>query len=154
MKKLIISVLVLFAGSLIALSSCSSSSKIGGNVEGDSVRTEGWIDDNTFRIAASCQSKEDVTNVVTRKNYATRCATIYAKYMIVEKFIGSKISGAAGMKNFELTGIAASEELEAVIKGGSVYKTTCDDEQNCEVIYEVKSKGLKNKVLSGGFKAK
>ena len=82
MKKLVICVLVLFAGSLIALSSCSSSSKIGGNVEGDSVRTEGWIDDDTFRIAASCQSKEDVTNVVTRKNYATRCATIYAKYMI------------------------------------------------------------------------
>jgi hypothetical protein len=153
MKKILIFALVLFAGSVIALSSCSSSGKIGGTVEGQSYTTEGWVDDDTFRIAASCAAKKDLENVVQRKESAKRCATLNAMYQVIEKFVGSKIEGAAGMKNFEMTGMAVSQELRAIVKGGSVRNVTYDEEQNAEVIYEVKAKGLKNKVKAGEFKA-
>jgi hypothetical protein len=153
MKKILIFALVLFAGSLIALSSCSSTGKIGGTVEGDTYKTEGWVDDDTFRIAASCAAMKTLENVVQRKESAKRCATLNAEYQIIEKFVGSKIEGAAGMKNFELTGMAVSQELKAVVKGGSVRNVTYDAEQNAEVIYEVKAKGLKQKVSAGDFKA-
>ncbi len=56
------------------------------------------------------------------------------------------------MKNFEMTGIAVSQELKAIVKGGSVKKLTWDDEQNCEIIYEVFAKDLKKKVAQASWK--
>lgn len=137
-------VLVVCAGLAVAVVACKSE-KIGGMVEGDSVVTEGWVDNDTFRIAASGVPRKDMTNVIQRKEAAKRAAQLNAIYQIIEKFCGSKIEGAAGMKDFELTGIAVSQELKATLRAGSVKKTTCDDEQNCEIIYEVKSPGLKKK---------
>jgi hypothetical protein len=56
------------------------------------------------------------------------------------------------MENFEMTGIAIAQELRAVSKGGSVKKVTYDEEDNCEVIYEVYGKGLKKKAAAAEWK--
>ena len=56
------------------------------------------------------------------------------------------------MENFEMTGIAIAQELRAVSKGGSVKKVTYDEEDNCEVIYEVYTKGLKKKVAAAQWR--
>jgi hypothetical protein len=144
MKKLTILALVVCAGLVVAITACKSE-KLGGTVEGESVLTEGWVDDNTFRIAAAGVPKKNITNIIQRKETAKRAATLNAMYQIIEKFCGSKIEGAAGMEDYELTGIAVSQELKATLRAGSVKKSTWDEEQNCEVIYEVKATGLKKK---------
>lgn len=152
MKKILIFALVLFAGSFIALSSCSSSNKIGGTIEGDTYTTGGWIDDNTLRMTGSCAPTTGFTNRIARENSAKECAENYAKWRLLGMLIGTKIEGASGMKNFEMTGIAISQEGSAVMKGVSCMKGTCDGEQNCEVVCQVSSKGLKKKVMAGGYR--
>jgi len=145
MKKLLIFALIVSAAFMVALTSCSGK-KIGGTVEGETFTTEGWIDDNTYRIAAAGVPLKTLENVVQRKESSKRAAILNAQYQVIEKFKGSKIEGASGMENFEMTGIAVAQELRSITKGGSVKKVTWDDEQNCEIIYEVYAKGLKNKV--------
>ncbi len=145
MKRILIFAMIIAFGTIFALTSCGGQ-KIGGTVEGDSFRTEGWIDDNTYRIAAGGVPTKTLTNILQRKESSKRAAILNAQYQVIEKFKGSKIEGAAGMENFEMTGIAVAQELKAVTKGGSVQKVTWDEEQNCEIIYEVHAKGLKSKV--------
>ncbi len=146
MKKILIFGLILAAGFVITLTSCSG--KIGGTIEGQTYTTEGWIDNDTFQIAAAGVPTKTLTNVVQRKEASKRAAILNAQYQIIEKFKGSSVEGASGMENFEMTGIAVAQELKAVTKGGSVKKVTWDDEQNCEIIYVVHAKGLKKKVAA------
>lgn len=150
MKRFVIIALVLTAGVFFGLTGCGS--KIGGTVEGETFTTEGWVDDNTFRIAAAGVPMKTMTNIVQRKESSKRAAILNAQYQVIEKFKGSKIEGASGMENFEMTGIAIAQELKAVSKGGSVKKVTWDDQQNCEVIYEVYAKGLKKKAAAAEWK--
>jgi hypothetical protein len=152
MKKILIFALVCFAGGLFAITSCSSSGKIGGTIEGDTFNTGGWVDDNTLRMTGSCAAKTSMTNRIARENAAKECAENYAKWRLLGMLIGTKIEGASGMKDFEMTGIAISQEGAAVMKGVSCMKATCDGEQNCEVVCQVTSKGLKKKVMAGGFR--
>ncbi|MDM7988255.1 MAG: hypothetical protein QUS13_13075 [Smithella sp.] len=147
MKKLVIFALILTTGIAMTLTSCAGK-KIGGTVEGETYTTEGWIDDDTFQLAAAGVATKTLTNIVQRKESSKRAAILNAQYQVIEKFKGSKIEGASGMENFEMTGIAVAQELKAIAKGGSVKKVTWDEEQNCEIIYVVHAKGLKNKVAA------
>ncbi len=144
MKKLIAIALVLTVG--IAFSACGGGSKVGGTVKGETFKTEGWADENTFRIAAAGAPKRTLTNKVARRESAKRAAILNAQYQVLEKFKGAKLEGATGMSDFEMTGIAIAQEVQGVVKGGSVFKVTYDAEDNCEIVYEVKAKGLKKKV--------
>jgi hypothetical protein len=145
MKKFIALAMIFSVGLLFAFTSCGGG-KIGGTVQGETFKTEGWLDDNTYRLAAAGVPTKTLTNKVQRRESATRAAILNAQYQILEKFKGSKLEGAAGMSNFETTGIAIAQEVQGVVKGGSVQSVTYDAEDNCEIIYEVKAKGLKKKV--------
>jgi len=148
MKKLSVMALVLTMGLAFAFTSCGAG-KIGGQVEGDSFATERWVDDNTFQLAASGVANSKLKDKTARRESAKRAAILNAQYQVLEKFKGSKIEGAAGMSDFENTGIAIAQEVEGVVKGGSVKKATFDpDTDACEIIYEVKAKGLKKKVAA------
>lgn len=150
MKKQFIVGLLVVMGVTFGLISCSP--KMGGTVDGESFTTEGWIDDNTYRIAAAGVATRTLTNKVARRESSKRAAILNAQYQVIEKFKGSNIEGASGMSNFEMTGIAIAQELKAVSKGGAVKKVTWDAEDNCEIIYEVYSKGLKSKVAAAEWK--
>jgi len=150
MKKLLFASFLLVVGLSFSLTSCGT--KIGGTVEGESYTTEGWIDDDTYRLAAAGVPNRKLTNIVARKASSKRAAILNAQYQVLEKFKGSKIEGAAGMSDFENTGIAIAQEVSGVVKGGSVKKVTYDKDQNCEIIYEVKAKGLKKKVSAAEWK--
>ncbi len=141
-------VFALVAGSTLV--SCGGG--IGGTVKGESFKTEGWIDDDTYRIAAAGVAKKTLTNKIQRRESAKRAAILNAQYQVLEKFKGAKTEGAAGMSDFEMTGIAVAQEVKGVIKGGSVVKVTYDAEDNCEIIYEVKAKNLKKKVQAADIK--
>ena len=150
MKRFFIFTLVFAAAVLLGLTSCGS--KIGGTVEGETFTTEGWVDNDTFRIAAAGVPMKTMTNKVQRRESSKRAAILNAQYQVIEKFKGSKIEGASGMENFEMTGIAIAQELKAVTKGGSVKKVTWDAEDNCEIVYEVRGKDLKKKVGAAEWK--
>ena len=142
---------VIFSIALLAFAACGGGT-IGGTVEGQSYTSEGWLDDNTYRTTGVGVPKKGYTNKVQRRQTAKRAAIIAAQYAVLEKFTGSKVEGAAGMQDFELTGIAVAQEVQGVIRGGSVVKETFDDEDNCEVIYQVQAKGLKKRVQSSDIK--
>ncbi len=144
MKKIFAVTLALALGLAFTFTSCGGG-KIGGQVEGQTFKTEGWIDDDTYRLAASGVPKSTLKNKVARRESAKRAAILNAQYQVLEKFKGSKIEGAAGMSDFENTGIAIAQEVSGIVKGGSVVSATYDEEDNCEIIYEVKAKGLKKK---------
>jgi len=119
---------------------------IGGQVEGEEFQTEGWIDEDTYRIAAAGVPNQSLTNKIQRRESAKRAAILNAQYQVLEKFKGSKIEGASGVSDFASTGTAIAQEVKGMVRGGSVVKATFDEEDNCEVIYEVFARGLKNKV--------
>jgi len=148
MKKYFLFLIILTI--TISISYCSST-KIG-TMEGQSYTTQGWIDDNTFRIAARGAYPDEEDNPIVKEEMAKRAAILNAQYQILEKFVGAQVKGAAGMKDFRTNGIAVSQEIEGVIRGGAVFKETYND-YGCEVIFEVKAKGLRNKVKATQIKA-
>jgi hypothetical protein len=72
-----------------------------------------------------------------------------AEKRIIEKFVGARIEGAAGVADYQLTGIAVAKEFGGMVKGGTIVKETYDEEDNCEIIYQVESRGLKRSVTGG-----
>ena len=151
MRKFFLIGLTISMGVAFALTSCGGS-KIGGTVSGKTYKAEGWIDDDTYRIAAAGVPNSKLSNKVQRRESSKRAAILNAQYQVLEKFKGSTIEGAAGMSDFESTGIAIAQEVGGVVKGGSVVSATYDDDDNCEIIYEVKAKGLKKKVGAADWK--
>lgn len=156
MKKSLYLTLILIAALAVILPACGGGKSLGKNIhDGDTQtsKTEGWMDENTFRMVGMGAPMKDETDKFVRKATAKEAATIDAQVKIIEKFTGAKVQGAAGVKNFRLTGFAAAKEIEGAIKGGSVFEVTWDKEtQDCTVIYEVKAKGLKKKVDSSDIK--
>lgn len=147
MRRLIGLAMFIFVGMLFALTACSTG-RLGGSVEGESFITEGWVDDDTYHVTAVGVPKATLTNKVARRAASQRAAILNAQYKVLEKFKGATTEGASGMSDFEMTGIAVAQELNGVVKNGSVKKATYDDEDNCEIIYEVRSKGLRNKTAT------
>jgi hypothetical protein len=151
MKK-IVSFTVIFSMAAFFVFTACGGGKIGGTVEGESFVSEGWIDDNTYRLTGVGVPMRGYTGKTQRRQTARRAAILSAQYSVLEKFTGGRLEGAAGMKDFESTGTAVAQEVAGVIKGGSVVKETYNEEDDCEVIYEVKAKGLKKKVQSSDIK--
>jgi len=105
----------------------------------------GWIDENTYRVEAEGDVNSKLTNKVQRRESSKIAAILNAQYQVLEKFKGSLIERAADMSDFESTGSAIAQEVLEYIKNGSVVSATWDEEDNCEIIYEVKAQGLKKK---------
>lgn len=148
MKKLLCLSMILFVAT--AFIACGSS--MGGQVEGDSFITEGWVTPDIFRVTATGVPKEGLRNDVQRCGTAKEAALIMAQKRIIEKFVGARIEGAAGAADYASTGIAVSKEFGGLVKGGTIVKTTYDDDCNAEIVYQVEKKGLK-KTVEGGASA-
>ncbi len=134
---------------VLAFSGCAQG--IGGTLDGKTTshRTEGWIDDHTFRTTAMGVAKAGETNKTKRKIQAKEAAILMAQKTILEKFKGARLQGASGAADGELTGIAIAKEFGGMVKGGSVIKVSYNETQDCEVVYEVASRNLKKKVIFG-----
>lgn len=146
MKRIIVAMFICIA--TISFISCGP--KEGGLVKGDSYVTEGWVDDNTFRVTATGVPKRGLTNQIQRKGTAKEAALIMAQKRIIEKFKGAAVEGAAGAADYESTGVAVAKEFKGFVRGGSIIKETYDKDDNCEIIYQVERKNLKKQVLSMG----
>ncbi len=139
-------ILIVMAG----LVACGSG-KMGGEIEGDSFVTEGWVTPNIFRVTATGVPKEGIINDVQKKGTAKEAALIMAQKRIVEKFVGARLEGAAGAADYASTGIAVSKEFGGLVKGGTIVKTTYDEDCNAEIVYQIENKGLKKRVMGGAY---
>ena len=74
-----------------------------------------------------------------------------AEKRIIEKFVGARLEGAAGAADYASTGVAVAKEFSGLVKGGTIVKETYDDDDNCEIIYQVEKKGLKKEVEGGAY---
>ena len=73
---------------ILILSGCAG----GGMVQDVSYGTDGWIDSDTYRIAAVGVPNHRITDIEDKRMSAKRAAILNAQYMISERF---KISGRA-----------------------------------------------------------
>jgi hypothetical protein len=147
MKKLLtLAVVMFFAAAFVV--SCGPR-QLGGQVKGESFKTEGWLNDDTFRVTSTGAPKAGLTNKIQRRGTAKEAAIMMAQKTVIEKFKGARLEGAAGAADYASTGIAVMKEFGGLVKGGSVIKETYDEDDNCEVIYEIIARGLKKKVEGG-----
>jgi len=149
MKKVLSSAMVIFVA--IAFAGCSSGG-LGGMLEGDEVVSEGWVSPDIFRVTATGAPKPGLTNKIQKRGTAKEAALIMGQKRVLEKFVGARVEGAAGAADYASTGIAVSKEFGGMVKGGTIVKETYDEDDNCEVIYQVEKKGLK-KMVDGGATA-
>ncbi len=147
MKRIFCLVVVLAV--MLVFNACGRGG-MGGQVKGDSFVTEGWVSDDIFRVTATGVPKEGLTNQVQKRGTAQEAALIMAQKRIIEKFVGARLEGAAGAADYASTGIAVSKEFGGMVKGGTIVKSTYDEDDNCEVVYQVESKGLKKRVMGAG----
>jgi hypothetical protein len=146
MKRIMIAVFaVVFAGSLMV--ACGA--KEGGQVKGESFKSEGWVDANTFRVISTGVPKAGLVNKIQRRGTAKEAAIIMAEKRIIEKFVGARLEGASGAADYASTGVAVAKEFSGDVKGGTLVKETYDDDDNCEIVYQVEKKGLKKEVMGG-----
>jgi len=111
---------------------------------------DGWCGNDAFRLKASGVPAKTASGIDSRKDTAMKAAVLIAQVRIMEKFMGSCISGTGIMYN-ELADDGSSrwkEELKDVVKKGTMVAASWDADQNCSVIYEVKKTGLKEWVQS------
>jgi hypothetical protein len=147
MKKFFAIAMIFTFGIALSVTSCQTTGPQH-TIEGKEYITEGWVDDDTFQLQAAGAPMKTATNKVVRREASKRAAILNAQYQMIEKFKGSQIEGAAGMQNFEMTGIAVAQQLKAFAKGGSVKSVVWDDEDNCSLIYVVHQKNLKKMAAS------
>lgn len=132
----------------LVFTACGGGS-MGGQIEGESFVTEGWVSPNIFRVTATGVPKEGLKNKVQRRGTAKEAALIMAQKRVIEKFVGARLEGAAGAADYASTGIAVSKEFGGLVKGGTIVKSTYDEDDNCEIVYQVEKKNLKKEVEGG-----
>ncbi len=127
------------------ISSCGKEVGEAGIIKGESYQQEGWVDDDTFRVSAIGTWPEELADAkkVIKMNRALEGATLKAQTIVMEKFKGYALKAKSGAESGVGLGEVAIKKIEGVAKGGSVIKKTFDEEYNCEVLYEINSKGLK-----------
>jgi hypothetical protein len=147
--KRFFSLCLLLAVAVVFTSCGKSSSDMGGAVKGESFVTEGWVSPDIFRVTSTGVPKEGLQNKIQRRGTANEAAQIMAQKRIIEKFVGARLEGAAGAADYASTGIAVSKEFGGLVKGGTIVKSTYDDDDNCEIVYQVEKKNLRKEVDSG-----
>jgi len=114
-------------------------------VKGQSYRSEGWVDDDTFRVTVMGLANQNIKRQAQKRILAKESALILAQKRIIEKMIGSNIRGASAVKDGESAGMVVTKEFEGMVKGGSIVNEKYTEEDDCEITYEIQSKGLKKK---------
>jgi len=132
----------------VAVSSCSHKN-VNHNSATATGLSEGWINDDTYQIAAGGIPIVSLLLIDQKKESARIAAILNARCQIIEKFVGYKVKQEDLKNNSELERIPIPEELKAVVKAGIIKKTVWDYDANCEIVYEVKYPGLRKKVDDG-----
>lgn len=142
-RKLLL--LVIAVSLLSFIFGCGSDPGTESYVKGEDYETEGFLDDDTFQVIAEGTWPDELANArkVIKRNRAKEGALIKAQTRVMEKFKGYALKAKGGAESGVGLGEVALKTIEGYAKGGSIVKTTYDEEDNCSVVYRIQSKGLK-----------
>ncbi len=144
--------LFIIVGLVAFISGCSSQPGTETYVKGEDYVTEGFLDDDTFQVVAEGTWPDELANArkVIKRNRAKEGALLKAQTRVMEMFKGYALKAKSGAESGVGLGEVAIKKIEGYAKGGSIVKTTYDEEDNCSIVYRVHAKGLK-KMAEAGF---
>lgn len=149
MKRFVLFYLVVFVFCVSCFGDLVKTTQNKGYITGETFISEGWVDDNTFRVMAIGFSKESISNKLQRRITSKESASMAAQKIVVERFKGMRISGSSSSKEGIITEMLIKKQFDGVIRGGAIVKETYDEADNCEIVYEITSPGLKERVTAG-----
>ncbi|EKV57864.1 hypothetical protein A966_03076 [Brachyspira hampsonii 30446] len=111
-------------------------------------RPEGWINDDTFRVMGMGSPAKDIDSddKFRRELTSKQAAELDAKNKIVSRIVGSYIESLSSTEKGMIDEYVIQERVAGRIRGASVVETQWDSQQNCTVVMELYSKGLKKQV--------
>ncbi|WP_020004655.1 hypothetical protein [Brachyspira innocens] len=109
---------------------------------------EGWINDDTFRVMGMGVPSDDETDKFRREVEAKQAAELDGKNKVVAKIVGSYIESLSSTEKGMIDEYVIQERVAGRVRGLSVVESKWDSKQNCTVVMELYSKGLKSKMDS------
>ena len=111
---------------------------------------EGWINKDTFRVMGMGSPSDtiDANDKFRREVTSKQAAELDAKNKIVAKIAGSYIESLSSTEKGMIDEYVIQERVAGRIRGLSIVETKWDSKQNCTVVAELYSKGLKNQMDS------
>ena len=111
-------------------------------------RPEGWINDDTFRVMGMGSPADDIdsSDKFRREITSKQAAELDAKNKIVAKIVGSYVESLSSTEKGMIDEYVIQERVGGRIRGASVVETKWDSQQNCTVVMELYSKGLKKQM--------
>ncbi|MCP4132190.1 MAG: hypothetical protein GY754_14560 [bacterium] len=146
------SILVLLSSMFFSYSSSDpalSASTLGGvapDIDFQAQKTLGWINADTYRGVGKATPAPNAQGKSERRMSSKEAALLDAQYRIIEKFIGSRLTATG---NLHSNKTSKKEKFFKIVKAGKIIKATYDNEDNCEIIYEIEAKGLRKMVEQG-----
>ena len=123
---------------------------MGGAIDGKSMKTEGWLDDETFQVIAWGEASDDVVGEARWRNQAKEGAQMMAEKRIIEKFKGYALEANGYTEEGGNVVVVVSKDVQGVARGGEIVSLTFDKESRaCEIVYRVQGKNLKKRVKQG-----
>ena len=110
---------------------------------------DGWCDNNTLRVTATGVPPKNEKDTAKRREGAYRGAVVMAKYTITRKLSGDRI-GAGGIideQEYHAEEKRFKAFLNKVLDEGKVVGSIWDEEDNCQVIFQIQKTHLKKLVL-------
>ncbi|MCP4133697.1 MAG: hypothetical protein GY754_22200 [bacterium] len=153
-KKIIIGSMILaITVPVVSFMSCKLENKADLPV-GEVWRNLGWIDNNTYRVKATAATSKTLRNEVAKRHFAKMRAVLNAEHMVLEdfKFLTEIVRGCCCSILEIPVRTDLAREVKIIIQGGSVIEIKFDKDYNCTLIYEVKARRLKRKVIEAEFK--
>ena len=107
----------------------------------------GWIDAARYRCGAVGETDTTLTNKIQRRGVAKAAAVEEAKAVAADRFarLRYRLGPDERVADFMLGRIES--EFGAEIEEGVVVRELYDDDGNCEVVMEISSRDLLNRVL-------
>lgn len=148
-KRLLI--LMITIGLMAFLTGCSSDPGTETYVEGEDYVTEGFLDDETFQVVAEGTWPDELANArkIIKRNRAKEGALLKAQTRVMELFKGYALKAKSGAESGVGLGEVAIKKIEGYGRGGSIVKTTYDEEDNCSVVYRLHAGNLKQMAEAG-----
>ena len=109
---------------------------------------EGWVNADTFRVIGrgSPSGSVDPNDIFRRETTSKKAAELDAKNKIVSKIVGGYIESLSSTEKGMLDEDVIQERVAGRVRGVSIVETKWDNMQNCTVVAEIYSKGLKKQM--------
>ncbi|PCG20451.1 hypothetical protein [Brachyspira sp. G79] len=107
---------------------------------------EGWINDNTFRVMGMGIPSNNETDKFRREVESKQAAELDGKNKVVAKIVGSYIESLSSTEKGMIDEYVIQERVAGRVRGLSVVESKWDSKQNCTVVMELYSKGLKSQI--------